>query len=285
MMRVWRRPVVVGIIIVVVSALDADASGHGPVFGAATPTLGAGGWSLDQAWTGRFGEETSSEQMIKTMIGFGITENLQISTSFPEVMTAAQLPAARMMSLMSNAREIEALVGYRFQVRPVGIGGRQESTFYLGGTAPLESRRGATAAGPSVYLGGATGYASRAHYIWVGGGVQEFASRSGDRLGGSRFASIVYGFRPKPLRTEAGRPDLRFFVEATGEDRSADSAATTTQGNGARTVFVGPTALLLHKAYGVEAGVLFPAYQRVDDSRPRERFRVAVNVSYFFWPK
>jgi len=219
------------------------------------------------------------------MIGFGITENLQISVSFPEVMTADHLAAARMMSLMSNAREIEALAGYRFQVRPVGIGGRRESTLYVGGTAPLESRRGETAAGPSLYLGAATGYASRAHYVWVGGGIQAFAPRAGDRLGGSRFASVVYGYRPKPLRTEAGRPDLRFFVEATGEDRSADRVAATTRSTSARTVFVGPTALVLYKAYGVEGGVLFPAYQRVDGSGPRERFRVAVNVSYFFWPK
>jgi hypothetical protein len=33
------------------------ASGHGPVFGAATPTLGRGGWSVDQAWTVRAGED------------------------------------------------------------------------------------------------------------------------------------------------------------------------------------------------------------------------------------
>jgi hypothetical protein len=223
--------------------------------------------------------------MIKTMIGFGITENLQISTSFPEVMTTDRLPAARMMSLMSNAREIEALVGYRFQVRPVGIGGRQESTVYVGGTVPLEARRGETAAGPSQYLGGATGYASRAHCVWIGGGVQEFAPRGGDRLGSSRFASVVYGFRPKPLRTEAGKPDLRFFVEATGEDRSADRVGTTTTPTAARTVFVGPTALLLYKAYGLEGGILFPAYQQVDEGRRRERYRVAVNVSYFFWLK
>jgi hypothetical protein len=223
--------------------------------------------------------------MLKTMIGFGITENLQISTSFPDVMTTDHLPAARMMSLMSNAREIETLVGYRVQRRPIGIGGRQESTLYVGGTVPLESRRGETAAGSSVYVGGATGYASRAHYFWIGGGVQEFAPRGGDRLGGSRFASVVYGFRPKPLRTEAGKPDLRFFVEATGEDRSADRVATTTVSTAARTVFVGPTALLLYKAYGLEGGVLFPAYQQMDDGRPRERYRVAVNVSYFFWLK
>ena len=31
----------------------AFAAGHGPVFGSATPTLGWGGWSIDQAWTVR----------------------------------------------------------------------------------------------------------------------------------------------------------------------------------------------------------------------------------------
>ena len=261
------------------------ASGHGPVFGAATPTLGQGGWSLDQAWTGRFGDDAESEKMLKTMIGFGITEKLQISASIPDVMTADRFTAARMMSGMSNAREIETLVGYRFQVRPVGIGGRQESTAYVGGAVPLESRRAGTAAGPSLYLGAATGYASRAHYFWIGGGIQEYAPRAGDRLGGTRFATLVYGFRPKPLRTEAAKPDLRFFVEATAEDRSADRVAAASLATGARTVFVGPTALVLYRAYGLEGGVLFPAYQRVDDNRPRERFRVAINVSYFFWLK
>lgn len=285
MMRPLRNLVLAGAMFAAASR-DAAASGHGPVFGAATPTLGEGGWSLDQAWTGRFGDETASDQMLKTMIGFGITEKLQISASFPEVMTTGdRLAAARMMSLMSSAREIEALVGYRFQVRPVGIGGRQESTVYVGGTIPLESRRAAAAAGPSLYVGAATGYASRSHYFWIGGGIQEFAARGGDRLGGSRFASIVYGFRPKPLRTEAGKPDLRFFVEATGEDRRPDRLAATTVGSGARTVFVGPTALLLYKAYGVSGGVLFPVYQRVDDARSSERYRAAINVSYFFWLK
>ena len=33
-----------------------SASGHGPVFGGATPTLGRGGWSVDQAWTLRGGD-------------------------------------------------------------------------------------------------------------------------------------------------------------------------------------------------------------------------------------
>src|SRR5262249_19119371 len=187
MMRPLRNLVLAGAMFAAASR-DAAASGHGPVFGAATPTLGEGGWSLDQAWTGRFGDETASDQMLKTMIGFGITEKLQISASFPEVMTTGdRLAAARMMSLMSSAREIEALVGYRFQVRPVGIGGRQESTVYVGGTIPLESRRAAAAAGPSLYVGAATGYASRSHYFWIGGGIQEFAAPGRGRPRGSPF--------------------------------------------------------------------------------------------------
>jgi hypothetical protein len=34
-----------------------------------------------------------------------------------------------------------------------------------------------------------------------------------------------------------------------------------------------------------EARALFPAYQRIDTSRPVEGFRLAVNVAYFFWLK
>src|SRR4051812_48084664 len=49
------------------------ASGHGPVFGAATPTLGKGGWQFDQAWMARTTEE-AVEQTLRSMISFGVTE-------------------------------------------------------------------------------------------------------------------------------------------------------------------------------------------------------------------
>jgi hypothetical protein len=94
------------------------ASGHGPVFGAATPTLGRGGWSVDQAWTCRVGEDEQRQQMLKTMLSFGITENLQLSGSFPLVMGDARLPPARMMSAMSGDREFEGLVGIGFNGAP-----------------------------------------------------------------------------------------------------------------------------------------------------------------------
>ncbi|HUQ87807.1 MAG TPA: hypothetical protein VM096_09620, partial [Vicinamibacterales bacterium] len=121
-------------VIVVLIGHDAAASGHGPVFGAATPTLGRGGWSLDQAFTLRRGDDERREHMFKTMVTFGITEVLQVSGSVPIAMSNNALPPVRMMSAMSNDREFEGIVGYRFQRTPVGIGGRRESTFYIGGT-------------------------------------------------------------------------------------------------------------------------------------------------------
>jgi hypothetical protein len=271
--------------VVLVGAGPAAASGHGPLFGAATPTLGRGGWSIDQAWTLRSGNDDQQQQMLKTMLSFGITENLQISGSFPLAMSDGRLAPARMMSAMSSDRELEGLIAYRFQRRPVGVGGRQESTFYVGGTGPLESRRNGIGVGPSFEAGAATGYASRAHYVWVGGGVQHFFERGGDQFGESRLLTLVYGYRPAALRTEAGRPDLRFFVEATAEDRAAARLSDVDSGGRTRTVFVGPTSLLLHNAVGLEAGVLFPAYQTVPSGSVKEHVRIAVNLAYFFWTK
>jgi hypothetical protein len=280
-----NRTVPVVVVAILTTVAPAFAAGHGPVFGAATPTLGRGGWSLDQAWTLRAGDDDQQQQMLKTMLSYGVTENLQMSCSVPLATSDGQLAPARMMSAMSSDREFEALAAYRFQKRTIGIGGRQESTFYVGGTAPLERERNGIGAGGSVEGGISTGYASRSHYVWVGGSVQHYLERSGDQLGESRLVTAVYGYRPEVLRTEAGKPDLRFFVEITAEDRGAQRTAGVETAAGARTVFVGPTTLLLHKAIGVEAGVLFPAYQRVDSTSVKEHVRVAVNLAYFFWLK
>lgn len=274
-----------------VYAAPALASGHGPVFGATTPTLGRGGWSVDQAFTIRSGDDDQRSTMIKTMISYGITEEVQLSVSLPIAMHDGNLSQARMMSLMSSDKEMEGLVGYRFHKRPVGIGGRFESTVYLGGTVPFEAERGAVqagvpgiAAGASAEVAIATGYASRSHYVWVGGGLQHFFERQQERIGPSRLATVVYGYRPPALRTEAGKPDLRFFGEATFEDRGASTVAGQPV-DSARTLFAGPTALLLYKAFGVEGGVLFPVTATTTSGRAKERFRAAINFSYFFWPQ
>jgi hypothetical protein len=279
-----RRWVLLAALAVFVGHAELRANGHGPVFGAATPTLGRGGWSIDQAYTFRGGEgdDPRSQQMFKTMVSFGITETVQVSGSIPLVMTDG-LDPSRMMSAMSSEREFEGLLAYRFQKRTVGIGGRQESTLYVGGTAPMEKEREGAPVGPSVVVQAATGYASRAHYAWFGGGVQHFFERDGGRQGDSRFMTFVYGYRPPPLRVEPGKPDLRFFVEVTAEDRTATTSASVDVAPGGRTVFAGPTSLLVYKAIALEGGVLFPLYQK--DNQFRERMRIAVNFAYFFWLK
>jgi hypothetical protein len=261
---------------------ELSASGHGPMFGAATPTLGRGGWSIDQAYTfrGGDGDDPQSQQMFKTMVSFGITETVQVSGSVPVAMGDGLAPT-RMMSSMSSEREFEGLVAYRFQRRPIGIGGRQESTLYVGGTVPMEDERAGLPVGPSIVMQAATGYASRAHYAWVGGGIQHFLEHDGARQGASRFLTFVYGYRPPPLRVEPGKPDVRFFVEATAEDRTNSVVSGVDAGRGGRAVFVGPTSLVVYKAIAVEGGVLFPVYQQT--APDRERVRVAVNFAYFFW--
>jgi hypothetical protein len=263
---------------------DLWASGHGPVFGAATPTLGRGGWSIDQAYTFRGGEgdDRQSQQMFKTMVSFGITETVQVSGSIPVAMSDGLNPS-RMMSAMSSEREFEGLLAYRFQRRVIGIGGRQESTLYVGGTLPMEDQRAGLPVRASVVVQAATGYASRAHYAWLGGGIQHFLEDDDARQGASRFVTFVYGYRPPPLRVEPGKPDLRFFVEMTAEDRTDGHMSGVELQDGGRTVFIGPTSLLVYKAIAVEGGVLFPVYQRTQQAR--ERVRLAVNFAYFFWLK
>jgi len=274
--------------IMVAFAAPAAASGHGPVFGAATPTLGKGGWQLDQAWFGRLGKgPLTEEQILRTMLSVGITEDLQISASVPIVLESSiYMPSGRIMAMMSSAKELEALLSWRVHRRVTGAGTRFESTIALGGAAPLEryTPDGMLAAA-SVHVSAATGYVSRAHYAWVGGGYQYHDQRGLDQMGHVTYLSAVYGYRPPFLRLDYPKPDLRFFVEAMGE--------RTTRGvhngfellsSGGTAVFLGPTALLLYKAYAFEGGVMFPVHQRTNGG-PEERLRFGVNVSYFFWRK
>ena len=264
------------------------ASGHGPVFGGAPPTLGKGGWQLDQAWMGRVGEGfRDDEQMLRTMVSFGITEDLQISGSLPITLDAGiYMPRGRVMSMMSPNQDFEAIMGWRFQRNPVGAGSRLESTLFVGTTVPMqELRNDGMLATPSVHASVASGFASRAHYFWVGGGYQYFTERQGDQMGDSIYYSAVYGYRPPFLRTDYPKPDLRFFVEAVGEH----TARGRHHGfemvvSGGDSILVGPSALLLYKQYGLEAGLLFPVYQQTN-LQPEERVRFGVNFSYFFWRK
>jgi hypothetical protein len=261
------------------------ASGHGPVFGAATPTLGKGGWQLDQAWLGRLVEGAQTdEQTLRTMISFGITEDLQISGSVPIVLDDSLLmPRGRVTTMMSLAREAEVIGAWRFH-RQASATGRFESTLSGGFSVPLqEYTPDGMQAAPGLHVSAATGYASRTHYAWIGGGYQHHLKKGQDQMGEVVYLTGVYGYRPPALRLDYPKPDLRFFVEAMAE-RTARGLHHGFEflSSGGTAVFVGPTALLLYKAYGLEGGVMFPVYQNTNGALA-ERVRIGVNVSYFFW--
>jgi len=263
------------------------ASGHGPLFGGATPTLGKGGWQFDQAWMGRLSEGTDTdEQMLRSMISFGITEDLQISASLPITLESSVfMPLGRMMALMSNDTEFESIASWRFHRRATATG-RFESTVIGGVMLPLKKYApDGMLTAPSLNVSAASGYASRAHYFWASGGYLHRMSDEGQRRGDVTYYSVVYGYRPKKLRLEYPKPDLRFFVEAVGEHTGmARHFGFDLLYTGGTAVYVGPTALLLYKAYAVQGGMMFPVYQR-SNGQPEERFRFGVNVSYFFWLK
>jgi hypothetical protein len=280
------RTLTASLILALAITTPLHASGHGPVFGGATPTLGKHAWQFDQAWMGRATGNTM-EQALRSMISVGITERLQLSASVPApLVTGTEPPMGRMTAAMSDAPNLEAIGGWRFQTRPAGHGARVESTLYVGASVPTVAERGGIESSPAMSVAAATGYASRVHYFWLGAGYEKRFSRDGDQWGNVGYYSIVYGYRPPALRLDYPKPDLRFFVEAEGEvNGHARSDAVLDANSGSHILLVGPTTLLLYKQYGLSGGVLFPIYQRTNGIQPREHFRVVLNATYFFWLK
>lgn len=256
------------------------------MFGMATPTNGAGGWTIDFGSMGRLGEPDNAAA-VRTMISFGITEDLQISTSVPFVFGSAPLPAARMAGMMPSGGDFESILAWRFHRRGTNIGSRFESTAYGGLIVPGPQRpagvTGTFDRTPGVYAGVATGYASRSHYVWGGVGHTQFGEKNGDRRPIVFSYSAVWGYRPPPLRMEYPHWDWRVFAEMTGE-RSTTAAHLGDQmpGTNAHQVFVGPSVLGIYQNYAIQTGFQLPVYQDAGARLERERFRYAANISYFF---
>ncbi len=271
---------------VVSSASSALASGHGPVFGLATPTNPAKGWAVGFGVMSRHGESERGT-MARAMVSYGITEDLQVSWSVPMVFTGASFVPTRLTAMMPGTADIEGLVAWRFHRRGTAVGRRVESTVYGGLVVPGPQRPGGLAGqlarAPGVYGAAATGLASRSHYLWVGVGMTRFAEAQGDRRSNVFLYSAVWGYRPPPLRKDYPHWDWRLFVELTGERAGAIRRAGGRAGDtGGHQVWLGPTTLGIYKDCAIEGGVQFPVYQGVGDRHPRERVRIALNVSYFF---
>jgi len=263
-----------------------EASGHGPVYGLATPTLGRGGWSLDvAAMDRRVGGRGMN--MLRPMLGYGVTEDLQVSLSLPmPLRIPAGLPQARTMAMMPSNPDVELLLGWRFHRTGPAVGARFESTAYLGFDYPTDSVRGGVRTAPGLTGGAVTGYASRSVYAWAGGLYRRYMTPTGassDHPGNVALYSLVLGYRPALFRKDYPHPDWRLFVEAVGEYNARDRlAGVTLPDTGGHQLFVGPTLLGLYGNWGVSGGPVFRVAGRRNGNQPQERVRTVINFTVWF---
>lgn len=258
------------------------ASSHGPVFGFATPVNSKGEISFDFGAYHRnavFGSQT----VLKSMVAYGLTPQLQWSFSAPAVLQSGTLP----MSPMEGG-EFQSNLTWRFHHQPNGIGRRFESTASVGIVVPgPQDKSGmfhSMHSSPGVSGWIATGLASRSHYFWVGAGGMYFAERSGDQRPNVVTASAVYGYRPPGWRSDRHQWDWRVFGELVGEHAGlVQRGALSVAGSDANQVFLGPTILGIFNYFAISGGVQFPVYSNVGRLYPRERARLAINVSYFLF--
>jgi hypothetical protein len=171
----------------------AAASGHGPVFGLATPTNSQG--EFDE---GIFGRSTSvgSQASIRELLGYGFTPHLTVSFTLPAVVGNATLPPTR----IQPGDDFDSTLAWRFQHRATKVGTRLESTAFGGLVAPgpQSGFKGVahTSNAPGMMLGAVTGMASRSHYFWLGGTYTKLFEHDGDKRPDVLDYSLVYGYRP-----------------------------------------------------------------------------------------
>jgi hypothetical protein len=264
----------------------AGATGHGPVFGLATPTLGRGGWSLDASvMDRRVGGKHSV--MFRPLVSRGLTEDVQLSLSLPMPLYMPQgLPHARTMAMMPSTADAEFLLGWRFHRKGPAVGARFESTAYLGFDYPTDSIRGGLRTSPGLYLGVVTGHASRSLYVWAGALGRRYMAPVGstaDRAGTLGMYSLVVGYRPHAFRRELPHPDWRAFVELVGEYSARDRlAGRELPDTGGHQLFVAPTLLGLYGSWGVSGGPAFPIYSKRNGNQPKDKVRLVVNFTRWF---
>jgi len=281
-----NRIAALALVLTAMASPRAEATGHGPVYGLATPTLGKGGWSLDVSVMDREVNDTSSA-MLRPLLSYGITEDLQASVSLPmPLYMPSGLPSARMMAMMPSSKDVELLLGWRFHRRGSAVGTRVESTAYVGFDYPVDFVRAGVRTAPGLYGSVVTGYASRSFYVWGGGLYRRYMGTPGaaaERPGDVGLYSLVVGYRPTAFRKELPHADWRVFVEALGEHVGKDHLAGAPLPNtGGRQFFVGPTVLGLYGSWGISGGPLFRVAGRPNGPAKGDRVRMVVNYTYWF---
>lgn len=259
--------------------------GHGPIYGLSTPTLGRGGWSMDTALMARF-VEGGAVTMLRPMVSYGLTEDLQISASVPvRLQTNDRARPVRGLTRMPLTPDAQLMLGWRFHRDGIAVGARWESTAWFAVEVPTDDVRSGVEATTGLYAAAVTGYASRSWYVWAGGAYKRYLAASGaaeTRLGDVTMASLVVGYRPPAFRADSPHPDWRAFLEVTAEWNGRDTVVgETREESGGRQVFAGLTVLGLYGWWGVSGGPAIPLYQHANGAVLRERVRLAVNFT--FW--
>ncbi len=261
------------------------AQGHGPVYGLSTPTLGKGGWGLDVAWMLRRSGGTSGV-MSRPMLSYGVTEDLQVSVSWPVMVRNPEraLPA-RAFTRMPAGADAEVMLGWRFHRKGVDVGTRRETTVWLAADIPTDETRAGFGTAPALFGAVVTGHASRSWYVWLGGAARRSAasSSSQERLGDVLMGSLVVGYRPPRFQTYDPTPDWRAFVEIVGERVGAASVdGSPVAGTEFRQVYAAVTVLGLYGWWGIAGGPAWPLYQRVGAGAENDGLRFVVNLSVWF---
>ncbi len=274
--------IVISLVFVILFGGSAFASGHGPVFGFATPVNSQGEWSFDFGLFGR-NAAVGSQLTARSMLAYGVTPQVQLSIVPPALIQQGSLP----MSTMSGG-EFQGTFTWRFHHQPNAVGRRFESTASVGLIVPgpqddFGMFRGIHSA-PGVNVWAASGIASRSSYVWIGAGLMRFGERSGDQRPTVVSTSVVYGYRPRSWRSDAHQWDWRMFGEMTAEHvGQTQRAGLLMPGSDANQIFVGPSVLAIYKFLGISGGVQFPAYRDIGSVFRKERARFAINISYFLF--
>jgi hypothetical protein len=277
-----RRAVIL-LAVVGLAHLSAFASGHGPVFGLATPTNSQGEWSFDAGLFGR-SASSGSQASIRGLIGYGFTPHLTLSFTLPAVVADAAAPPTR----IQPGDDFDSTLAWRFQHRATKVGTRFESTAFAGLVVPGPQSGfpgiAHTTNLPGTMLGAVTGMASRSHYVWLGSTYTKFFEHDGDKRPDVFDYSLDYGYRPPKWRRPPDKWDWRLFGELVGErSHRFQEANAIVSGTQAHQVFIGPSALGIYRNYTVSFGVQLPIYQNVGSMFPKEHVRFAVNFSYLLF--
>lgn len=283
-----RGPPVLALALLVVAmgGGDLSAQGHGPVYGLSTPTLGRGGWSLDVAGMVRMGGGVHAA-MLRPMLSYGITEDIQVSGSVPvPVSRDPDAATVRGFTRMPATRDLELMLGWRFQRSGIGVGSRVETTVWLAFDVPTDDTRSGVETAPALFGSMVTGYASRSLYVWAGGGHRRSLDGGGglgDRAADVTMASLVVGYRPQRFREDYPAPDWRGFVEIVGEwVGRAEIDGLVIDGTGGRQIYAALTVLGLYGSWGLAGGPAVPVLNDMRGDFATENVRLAANVSFWF---